>query len=100
MLNGEQLCYDSYSDRYFKSEMETLKKAMNDLNYKINNDSYASLNDFYDLVGLDRIPIGEEVGWSLDKLLDIHFTTTLATDGRPAIAMEYGVVPTRGYFRH
>lgn len=100
ILSGKQLCFDSYSGRYFESDMESLKKAMNDLNYKINTENYASLNDFYDLVGLDRTTMGEEVGWSLDKLMDIHFTTTLSPDGRPAISMDYTVVPTRGYFRH
>jgi hypothetical protein len=99
ILTGEQLCYDSYSGRYFQSDMESLKKAMNDLNFKINNNNYASLSDFYDLIGLDRTAVSEDVGWNLDKLLDIHFSTVLATDGRPAIALEYRVEPIRNYFR-
>ena len=96
---GDQLCYDSWSGRFFKSDMETLKKAMNDLNHRIINDNYASLTDFYNLLGLDQIAESDEIGWNVDKLLDIHFTTTLTPDGKPAISMEYQVTPIRDYFR-
>lgn len=99
IMVGKQLCYDSYSGRYFQSDMESVKKAMNDLNHKIINDNYASLSDFYDLLGLERTSVSDEIGWNLDKLLDIHFTTTLAEDGRPAIALDYRVDPIRDYFR-
>lgn len=99
IMVGKQLCYDSYSGRYFQSDMESVKKAMNDLNHKIINDNYASLSDFYDLLGLERTSVSDEIGWNLDKLLDIHFTTTLAEDGRPAIALDYRVDPVRDYFR-
>lgn len=99
MTNGDQLCYDSMSGRYFMSEMEALKYGMNRVNHQINNDGYASLNDFYDHIGLDRTAMGEEVGWRSEKLLDIHFTSTLAPNGKPAICMEYRTEPVRNYFR-
>lgn len=99
IVSGEQLCYDSHSGRYFQSDMESVKKAVNDLNYRILSDNYASLSDFYHLLGLEPTSVSDEVGWNVDKLLEIHFTSTLAKDGRPAIALEYRVEPIRGYFR-
>ena len=99
ILSGDQLCYDSYSGRYFQSNMEAVKKAQNDLNYRIISDNYASLTDFYNLLGLESTSVSDEVGWNVDKLLEISFTSTLATDGRPAICLDYRVEPVRGYFR-
>ena len=99
ILSGDQLCYDSYSGRYFQSNMEAVKKAMNDLNYRIISDNYASLTDFYNLLGLESTSVSDEVGWNVDKLLEISFTSTLATDGRPAICLDYRVEPIRDYFR-
>lgn len=99
IMVGKQLCYDSYSGRYFESDMETVKKAMNDLNHQILSDNYASLTDFYNNLGLERTSISDDIGWNADKLLDINFTTTLAPDGRPAIALEYRVEPIHNYFR-
>lgn len=96
---GDVPCYDVYTGRYFKSDMETLKKAQNDLNYKILNHQYASLNDFYNSIGLPNIPQGEEVGWNSDKLMELSFSTTMTDDQRPAISFEFQVTPVRDYFR-
>jgi hypothetical protein len=97
--NGNVLCYDMYSDRYFESDMETLKKAQNDLNYTILNDLYASLGDFYDLIGLSTTPYSDEVGWTSEKKLDIRFSTSLSEDQRPCISLDFSVQPVRDYHR-
>lgn len=99
IMVGKQLCYDSLSGRFFESTVEDIKQAVNRLNHRVVNDNYASLTDFYDFVGLDRTAESDEIGWNVDELLDVHLTTCLSPDGRPAIAMEYKVVPVRGYFR-
>lgn len=99
MTSGDQLCYDSMSGRFFMSDMEALKYAMNRVNHQINNDGYASLNDFYDHIGIDRTAMGEEIGWRSDDLLEIHFLSMIAPNNKPAISMEYRTKPVRNYFR-
>ena len=93
------LCYDKFSGRYFESSMEELKKAQNDLNYKILNDYYASLGDFYDLIGLDQIAISDELGWNSDELLEIAFSTVFSDDQKPCIAIDFRTSPIRRYHR-
>lgn len=94
---GEQLCYDTFSGRYFSSDMETLRKAQNDLNQQIINDSYASLSDFYYHVGLKATKTSSEIGWTTDKLMELRFSTVLSDDGRPCISVDFSVAPIRGY---
>lgn len=96
---GDVLCFDQYTARYFQSDMETLKKAQNDLNYKILNNFYASLNDFYDKIGITRISHGDEVGWNSDRMVELVFSTTMSDDNRPCIAIDFDVSPVRDYFR-
>lgn len=98
---GKQPCYDAWSDRYFSSTMEDMKKAMNDLNHKLHTsfDNQASLNEFYDLLGIAPLPGGNDIGWTVDKMLDIEFTTCLTPDQIPAHALNYRVEPTRNSFR-
>lgn len=98
--SGTDLCYEMLTARYFYSSMENIKHAMNRVNYKINRNHEASLNDFYDYLGLDNNTIGDELGWNLDKQMDISFTTTLADGNRPCLAFSYRVEPIRDYFRH
>lgn len=97
--NGTVLFLDSYSQRYFDSDMESVKHAQNEVNYMVNNNFYASLNDFYDKLGLSRIPIGDEVGWNTDGLLDIVPTTTVSDDNRPCFVLNFKVDPIRDYYR-
>lgn len=97
---SEVLFYDEMSGRFFKGEMEKIRKAVNDVNYKVNNYYCASLSDFYDQIGLTKTSFSDEVGWNTDELLDVKFAATiLPDDGRPAIAMSFNNVPIRGYDR-
>lgn len=96
---GDVLCFDQHSGRYFQSDMETLKKAVNDLNYKIIAESYASLNDFYDKIGLAILPTGEELGWNTDRKFDLSFSSVLSEDQRPCIAIDFMYGPFLDYYK-
>jgi hypothetical protein len=79
--------------------MESLRKAQNDINHKIVNDYYASLTDFYNLIGLAETAYSEEVGWNSDKLLELEFSAVMSSDNRPCISIAYNYAPIRGYSR-
>ena len=97
---GSVLCYESMTGRYFQSDMESIRKAINDTNARCMNDMYASLNDFYDFVGLPRTDYGEEVGWGVDHMMSAEFTTTLSEDNRPCIVITYPDFPRTRYYKH
>lgn len=87
----ESLCFDSWSGRYFAANLETVKKAQNDLNYELISgyDSFISLNRFYEMIGLGYVSNGDNLGWTLDKLLEIVLSAQLTDDGRPAIHISF-----------
>lgn len=96
---GSQLCYESYTGRYFLCDMESLRKAMNDINAQVISDSYASLSDLYDLIGLPHTTNSDEVGWNSDKLLELKFSAVISEGGRPCISIDFAVAPVRHYYR-
>jgi hypothetical protein len=96
---GSVLCYEAYTGRYFLCDMETLRKAQNDINHQVIHDSYASLSDLYDEIGLPHTANSEEVGWNADRLLDLRFSAVLTDTGKPCISVEYDVSPVRHYHR-
>jgi hypothetical protein len=96
---GDVLCFDAYSGRYFNSSVENIKKAENDLNHRILNDMYASLTDWYNLLGLAPIEVSDEVGWNVDKLLDVKFSSVLTDDNKPCLSVNFNVTPVRDYYR-
>lgn len=92
---GNTLCYDSWTDRYFRSDMETIRKAVNDFNAQVINDTYASLSDFYHLVDLPSTKESDYIGWSTDKLLQIEdpASAVVSEDGEPAIVLDFRTKP-------
>lgn len=96
---GKVLCFDTLSSRYFMSDMETLRKVQNDMNRIILDDMYASLNDFYYRIGLDPMNLGEELGWTIDSLIDLKFTSRLSDDGQPCLVVNYESVPRSDFYR-
>lgn len=91
---GDVLCYDGVSGRYFKSDIETIKKAVNNINRSMTYDMYVSLSEFYDELGLSHTDISDNLGWNLDDgLLDIDFDSTIADDGNPCITLTYNISP-------
>lgn len=100
MNDREVLCFDQYTGRYFNSTMETIKQAQNRINYRMIRENYASLNDFYDYIGLEWVPTGDDLGWNSDQMLEISFTTVLSDDQRPCIAIDFHTVPVRNFYRN
>jgi Family of unknown function (DUF6353) len=99
--NGEVMCYDSLTGRYFKSTMENIRKAENEINKQIISHDYATLTDFYDKLGLRATSFSNEVGWNTDRMLEVRFSTVISDDNQPCISIDYDELPIREYFlRH
>lgn len=96
---NQVLCYDSYTARYFYSDMETLRKAENAINHTIVHSYYASLTDFYSHIGLDRTKVSDDLGWNADRLLELRFSTTMSDNDRPCIVVDFDLEPIHGYSR-
>ena len=99
LAEGSQLCFEAYSGRYFIASMEDVRGAVNDVNAQINSNFYASLNDLYDALGLERLRYGDDVGWNTDSLIEPCFSADLAADGRPYIVLDYQKAPSHVYDR-
>ncbi len=98
---GSTLCYDSLSGRYFKSDIEKLRRIVNDLNRRMRDEMFISLNDFYcavDNPDLGPTKLGDMLGWNIDKgYIDLNFSSQLTTDGMPCLVLDYTVVPEYEY---
>ena len=97
---GETLFYESLSGRYFKSDYESIRSAVNTLNEQLLLDEYISLNEFYEAVGLDDIqPLGDQLRWrvnpdSSDKgLIQIEFSSQLTDDMTPCAVIGFSNPP-------
>lgn len=88
IATGQVLCCEAFTGRYFNCDMETLRRAENTINAKMVHSMYAYLDDFYDIVGLERTTMSDRIGWEVDRMLELRYSAVLH-NGRPCISFEY-----------
>jgi hypothetical protein len=89
---GSVLCCELFTGRYFNSDIETLRKAQNDINAKLVKDMYAPLSEFYYIVGLPTNSNAWNVGWESDKHMALEFTSVLSENNVPCLAFDYNYI--------
>ena len=95
---GDTLCYEDLTGRYFRGNIEDIRRIANDINAAmLGGDMYASLNEFYVKLGLAPVTLGDELGFNLENLIDLIFTSHLAQDGDPCLAIRFGKLPIKEY---
>lgn len=97
--NGNVLCYDPLSGRYFNSSIEYIRKVVNNLNFRmIGGEMYISLNEFYNEIGLSDIKRGDDIGWNISRgQIEVSFSSQLSDDGKPCIVIDYMVDPREDF---
>lgn len=103
---GKTLFYDVMNDRYFQCNIEKLRRIENTLNYRLRQEMYISLNDFYYELGLKGTPKGDDLGWNVDHgEIRLDFSAQLITDedsvyyGQPCIVVSFDYCEPRYDFR-
>lgn len=95
---GDSLCYESISGRYFNSNIDKLKSAINELNEQLLSEMYISLTDFYSAIGLEPTSISDLLGWKLDDgIIKLYFSSQLTDDGTPCLVIDYDAPPKYDY---
>lgn len=95
---GETLCLDLFSNRYFKSDIDRIKRAQNELNHRLLVNDYISLNEYYSELGLGHDQMGYSLGWRVDKgLIELYFSSQLDADGNPCLTVGFNNPPEYGY---
>lgn len=92
--DGDYLCMDAITGRYFKSNINKIQKAVNEYNAQLMSEMWLSLNEFYDKINIPHVQIGEDIGWSVDSMLDLMESYHAGEDGTPCLVMDFRVLPT------
>ena len=95
--DGKTLFYDTFSQRYYRVTSETMVRAEHDINKNLNEHGAASLNEYYDLLGIPTVDYGEHIGWSSAQMYEmywnswLHFTKTkvIMDDGLECVIVDF-----------
>jgi len=92
--NGDTLCYDILSDRYFKSSAEKIRQQVLELNEDLRTEMWMDLNDLYYAIGLPSNKLGQQVGFDMDKgYIKIDYSSQLTPEGQPCLTIDTTVYP-------
>lgn len=88
--HGQDLFYDAWSGRYFLSDINYVKKVVNDLNYQLMNEMHITANEFYANLGLPGIDAGKTLGWYVDYgQIDVQYFVEMDECDKPYTTMVF-----------
>lgn len=96
-VEGEVLCLDKPTGRYFNSTMESIKQAVNTTNSEVFNHGHARASFFYEELGLNDNVWADELGFTPEHLLELTYTTDMAPGNRPCIVIDFARLPKADY---
>jgi len=97
-VSGQSLFYDRWTGRYFYSDIETVRGAVNDFNHQLLHEMYVSLNEFWERIKLPTAACGEYLGWTSDNLLEADITWVTVEGDRVAF-VDFKTPPVPKYDR-
>lgn len=75
IADNKMLFFDYFSNRYFESTIEDVQRAEYRVNRNMIMYEAVSLNEFYDMLGVERVEYGDEMGWTRDMCNDLYWQT-------------------------
>ena len=92
--HGNTMCYDPLIHRYFRSDIEYIRRCVNDINETLLHEDSTDLNDFYYRMGLPEGTVGNHLGWDIDRgMLVMNFSSCLTDSDEPCLSLDYDVNP-------
>ena len=97
--------YDDHSHRYFEMSLETFKNSEHMINKIFAQDNYVSINQLYELWGLEPTTDGDLFGWSYARAhefygcgwIDLDFEKCILDDGMEVYVIDLPFPPVPGY---
>lgn len=90
--DGDIMCCDLTTMRYFVSTKEKLLHAQNLVNHEAMQMRHVTYDDFYDMIGVIPGEITSGLGWDFERLMELEFTSVLTPEGKPCLAFRFNYI--------
>lgn len=90
--HGNTLMYDDWNGRFFRSDIDFVKRMINDLNAQLfhgTNFGSVTLNELYDALDLPTVRYGQDIGWDGSESIELSYDAKLNQNQEPAIVLEF-----------
>lgn len=92
---ASSLWYDETTDRYFYCTMEKMRRIEADLKNQLLDDDIVRLNDIYDAIGLEKVSLGDDLGFDIKRGDQVVFdyNTAMSPNDEPMCTVNFPVTP-------
>lgn len=97
VVGDDVLCFDEPTGRYFRSNMEKIRAAVNKTNEDILHTGWTNATFFYHELGMPATSWTDDMGWNTDQLVELKYDTVTSPDGRPCLSIDFNVLPKPDY---
>lgn len=94
---GTTKVIDSWTGQRFLSDIDFIKRTVNEVNSAIVHGDSVSLNEWHAWLGIDPCMCGDEIGWDCDALIEISYRAKLDENDEPCIVLDYKERPKHLY---
>ena len=91
----DSLFYETFSGRYFKMNVEKFKQLINDVNHRLLNEMFISINELYYELKLPYVDSGNLIGFNIDDGLIEYTMSAQLKDDKPVIVVSFDNLTTR-----
>lgn len=96
--DGNTLIYDKVTKRYFRSDIDFIRKQETAFNKRLPIEMYMNINEFYHMIHIPPVPYGEYFGCTADNVwLDITTGSQKVTESMACITIDYDIEPLMDY---
>lgn len=81
--------YETFSGRYFNIEIEKFKQIVNNVNYRLMNEMFISINDLYYELGLPAVDSGNLIGFNVDNGLIEYTMSAQVRDDKAVLVVSF-----------
>ena len=92
---GDTLFYEPLMRRYFYSDIDGIKSAIQDAREQLLDNCGITLNDYCCQLGIKTLPNGDDIGWDYDRTGNIKATLQYdpKVNGRPTVVIKHEHMP-------
>lgn len=92
---GDTLFYEPLMRRYFYSDIEGIRSAIQDAREQLLDNGGITLNDYCCQLGIKTLPNGDDIGWEYDRTGNIKATLQYdpKVNGRPTVVIKHEHMP-------
>lgn len=92
--HGDTLCYEVLSGRYFRSDIEHIRRSLTEASIKLMTEMFMSLNEIYSELDLPTIGVGDMMGWNIDDgSIKPEFSSQLTENDIPCLVLDFEMMP-------